>query len=301
MKAVNVKYLELLNRAYDKYKDIDVIEKVPEPIENTTTGKLSQKSDKRCKVNKTKSKDKVGRKTKKLHDRKLFSPQEDQIIIDNLCHEDLTKSINILTKKLPRTYAGIQKRIEKLQSGNLRREHKQFTLDEDLMIIDSAVADLKNKGSLVNTQLHKKEDLSKTLGRHPESVFDRWESILKVWILQFHHKTLNLEIRPMLVNFLVDNFDSIEEIDWAKVLEVPEFAGHTIRSIKKLFHSNVMHRTARILDIKKSKLTIDQLAEVSRGFPVLGSVLNRNLIRQRKIIDYFQSCVEEQGIDVTIH
>ena len=88
MKPINTKYLELLNKTYDKYKNLDILER-PGAVDNNS-GKLREKSvDKRCnKINKYKSRETAdGRKTKKLHNRRLFSPAEDQIIIENLCHK----------------------------------------------------------------------------------------------------------------------------------------------------------------------------------------------------------------------
>ena len=103
MKTLNVKYLELLNRAYDKYKDIDIIEKPQAEVPATViiTGKISPKKIvQKCDIIKIETKKKNGRKTKKLHDIRPFSPQEDQIILETLRNNDVTMSINILKKKL---------------------------------------------------------------------------------------------------------------------------------------------------------------------------------------------------------
>ena len=119
----------------------------------------------------------------------------------------------------------------------------------------------------------------------------RWETKLKVWLLGYYSKTLNLDVRIMLANILADNFDSFSTIDWEQVSHYKEFSGHTDRSLRMLFFSNLAASASLNLNVVKSQLTLRQVAEFAevhyRGDNVMK--VSQNLqTRQMQIIEYFE-------------
>ena len=201
-----------------------------------------------------------------------------------------------LTKVLNRPYKSIQHRIEKLGTGSGRRRFRPFSLQEDFLIIDNALKSLKLCKSLEETQLHDYEDLAKSLDRQPKSVFERWNTQLKMWLLQYYQKTLNLEIRPMLINVLADNFDSIQSIDWDRVKRLPEFSGYTSNGLKRVFFTKIIHHIARQLEVERTEMTLDKLSEAAKDFKF--SNVNKSVIaRQKKIVEYFELHVKLDQVD----
>merc|ERR1711862_557448 len=91
-------------------------------------------------------------------------------------------------------------------------------------LIDEAIQHLKEGKSLrmVHFQNNSRcQVISLKLGRSFYSVCDRWNNKIKIWLLQYFNKTLNLEIRPVLANAVADNFESIEAIDWTFLTYIP--------------------------------------------------------------------------------
>ena len=98
---------------------------------------------------------------------------------------------------------------------------------------------------LQNTILPNSKELATRLNRNAWSIEQRWINQIKIWLLQYYKKTLNLEIRPMLANLLANHFQSYEDIDWKFVVTFPEFSGHTegsLRMLKRSDMSKVMSR-----------------------------------------------------------
>merc|ERR1712137_1515581 len=107
-------------------------------------------------------------------------------------------------------------------------------------------------GSLEETELDNYRDLAKNLSRGGVSVLARWNTQLQNWLLQYYQKNLNLEIRPMLISVLADNFESIQSIDWDWVKKIPEFSGYTLNSLKRVFNQ-ILHSIAQKLDIDSTE------------------------------------------------
>ena len=91
------------------------------------------------------------------------------------------------------------------------------------------------------------EALSQDLKRNAQNISRRWECNLKVWLLGYYSKTLNLEVRLMLANLLSEKFETVLSIDWDQVMVYKEFSGHTESSLRKLLHSDLMVPAIRSL------------------------------------------------------
>ena len=210
-----------------------------------------------------------------------------------------TKSAGIveLSKLLNRTYKSVHGRIEILATQTVSgRRERSFSLQEDFLIVDNALKSLKQCKSLEDTQLHDYEDLAKSLDRQGKSVFERWNTQLKMWLLQYYQKTLNLEIRPMLINVLALNFDSIKDIDWDWVKKVPEFSGYTSNGLKRVFFTKIIHHIARQLEVERTEMILAKLSEAAKDFKF--SNVNKSVLeRQKQVVDYFEMHVKLDKID----
>ena len=134
--------------------------------------------------------------------------------------------------------------------------------------------------------------------RHDQSVHRRWKANIRTWLLQYYAKTLNLEIRPMLSNFIADNFESEGSINWNYVLTaVPEFSGHTITSLRYLFASVIKNHASKKLNTPIEKLSLKQVAAFADENYKQRKLRKRVEKRQHDLIEYFESLVKLNKID----
>jgi len=300
MKPVLVsKYVDLLNKAYSKYRDVKVIYRAA-GRETCNSNFFSNNHESSASENKNKRRSKDtpfdSKKNKGLMSAVHFNPNEDLIILEALKKEkDIGVVIRKLKIELNRSYRSIQHRIVKLQSGSSRRETKTFSLAEDLKIIDNAVESIRSGQTLFRCEIAKVDDLAVNLDREAKSINSRWNLILRPWLLQFFKKTLNLDIRPMLINHLAANFTSIRDIDWKTIEKMPEFSGHTIESIKNIFLKSIHLPLSRLLKIPRTEVTLRQLADASKSYH-FSQITKQKKVRQKEIIDYFVSLVSSHNL-----
>ena len=223
---------------------------------------------------------------------KTFVEKEDKVLRKAI-RQGKEGNIVLLARKLNRSRASVRDRIEKIKTGVYTREYKAFTLQEDLVIIDAAVEHFSQVKSIKKTNLLNHKQTAESLQRNSRSVYHRWEKILKVWLLSHQSKTLNLDVRLMLANVLVDNFDSISSIDWGQVSNCKEFSGDTEVSLRGLFFAYMMKNAAEHFKVDRSKLTLRQVAEAAEVAYSSGNVMRvsgKIEERQIKIIEYFEKC-----------
>ena len=229
-----------------------------------------------------------------------FTPEEDKILLEAMSSgEEL--NFTKLAKKMNRDRTSVKHRVDKLKlsGGVSTKTSPRYNLQEDLKIIDSAVENLKIFVKLDDTPLKDAKDLAESFRRKTESVGERWEVILKIWLKSYYTKTLNLNIKVMLANVVADNFENIDSIDWNFVKSFKEFSGHTLVSIRNTFFKNIYETAKRHSKDDKTKLTLKEIAEDAavtycqenaRKIPV--SILKR----QTEVIEYFEKKVNELGI-----
>lgn len=286
---VNEKYVMLLNKTYDKYKDVSILRRVEEKeseekeetfVKDSSHAKYLhnkfQESPDSNLDDKAKTKNggilrrewkKAYRSNPQLYKTKRFTPDEDKIIVQTMrSAKNKSEGLLELKKVLNRPYRSIAHRIEKLETGSVQVVFKLFSREEDFLIIDNSLQSLKLSKSISATQLVDREELAKSLNRNEKSVFNRWNYKLKVWLLSFYQKTLNLEIRPMLINVLAENFYSIRDINWDWVLKIPEFSGYTSISLRRVFFIIRIVRMAERLKINRTEMTLQTIAETEFKF-----------------------------------
>ena len=153
MKKLNEKYVLLLQKSYEKHKNLSVIEiSNKDAKEDLRRGEISDAAslkDYHKVTQKSKSKTRVTCNPKKKNECKnqqvkhpminRFTPEEDEFLSDairNGKHKNYKKLASLMNRK----YASVRLRILKLLSSS--KENKKrlpFTLTEDLSIIDAAI------------------------------------------------------------------------------------------------------------------------------------------------------------------
>merc|ERR1711874_185265 len=103
------------------------------------------------------------------------------------------------------------------------------------------------------------------------------------------------DIRRILVDFLLkENASFIQDIDWQKLLNLPQFSGQTKRSVTECFRLMVL-RTSRHLGCEQDKVNITDIANHinAKANP---ANMNNSLVlsgkkaeRQNKIIKFYKS------------
>ena len=166
-----------------------------------------------------------------------------------------------------------------------------------MLIIDKGVDALLVEGKPLQEATVKDSEfiqLGQLLQRSRMSIRTRW-TYLKTWLLCYYNKTLNLDIRPMLVNVLADNFESEDAVDWDFVLKFPEFCGHSIQSLRHMLH-NYFQVVSSNMKISRIDLTLKQVSKFTKENYKPRKVPQRVEKRQQEIIKYFEEMVKSKGI-----
>ena len=185
-----------------------------------------------------------------------------------------------------------------LKTKKTRLHHVFFTLLDDKAIIDAAVESVKKVGNISKANIKNKKEIATKLSRSKYNVSSRWKYTLKPWIMCYHAKTLNLDIRIMLATFVAENFNTVYDIDWEKVLERPEMAGHNVGSIKRVF-SRMTHVAASHLHKTVDEVSLSEVAEdANRSYSQLNvrKIPETTKKRQMEIIEYFELVIKPDNI-----
>ena len=309
---IDLKYVQLLNKTFEKYKKIDVVfnshsvkvVKIHEECaQNTKHQIVPNILRKRFETSESSSRAQAREyRKRKTSSHKPFLAAEDEVLLEILNKTPPGEKVRYsvvceLVKKLGRNDHSIVGRMRKLRKGNPNREKKPFLVHEDFMIIDEAFKNLLDCKSLQNTVLPNSKELAVTLNRNAWSIEQRWINQIKIWLLQYFKKTLNLEVRPMLANLLVNHFKSYEDIDWKFVMTFPEFSGHTEGSLRMLFYSKMINYTMRHLKLKRSEITLENIAEDAKiNYANTSAVTKPVEKRQKELIEYFEKLVDKHKI-----
>eukprot|EP00092_Neocalanus_flemingeri_P090026 GFUD01114000.1.p1 GENE.GFUD01114000.1~~GFUD01114000.1.p1 ORF type:complete len:246 (+),score=59.16 GFUD01114000.1:64-738(+) len=210
-----------------------------------------------------------------------------------------------LAKELNRTYKTISVRIEKLKTGKTWREVRQYTLTEDLVIIDAVLKELK-ANSLEKLDLPSYREwktIGDQIGRQERHVKFRWEYYLKPWLLQHFSGTLNLDIRRMLANYLADHFEDVDSVNWLSVASRTEFAGQTQISLR-FRYVQLFNKTKEKMKGSGEEVTLKHIADITNKQFKESRFIRSNektLTRQKKIIDYFEKYVGDNKLTFTLY
>jgi len=112
--------------------------------------------------------------------------------------------------------------------------------------------------------------------------------------LQYFSGTLNLPIETILLNFISQQYGD-GDIDWEEVIKVPEFVGHTMFTIRKLYQK-LKNGACRKYKININDIKVQDLLRYTQD------KRKRNLskskeARNKHIIDYFAKRIEQLRIN----
>jgi len=312
---VNPKYVAMLNKAYEKYSKIEVINSTfehlkysPHNDELMVEVDQSKKISKCGRISKTNGKTKndnmkKAQKFRNNYGHKRYSEEENKILkkfLENNPDFDLNKSAKIteLTQILPgRRFDSIKLQIRAIRLGLVvsRVVRKAYSLTEDKLIIDEAIRNLKLCKSLREVSLKNSIEFFKSFDRSPKTICERWEAFIKCWLLQYYNKNLNQEVRPMLVDLIHRNFDSLSSIDWEFIASHKEFSGYTIIALKRL-HQTFIDRGAKFYNKRSYELSMKEIANYADYF--LNKKLRTQPTREKRKMDciaYFEEKISEQN------
>jgi len=313
MRELNLKYVELLKKTYEKYKDVDYLslsKKAPEDEEprgqliifDNLEEKIKKSNKRKQTIEKPKTSDEVKRRRGKIVLKKpqQFLQHEDDIILQAIKKSDDGKvSATELSKILNRRYASVEARIKKLLlTGDPKLRPKKFSFEEDKMIIDLVLDKLKKHNKPLEEVVKFPTDiigLAPILKRTHQSIYERWRIVLLNTILSYYRKTLNLDVKSMLIRFVSDNFESQTSIDWDLVLEQPEFVGKTDSHIKKTYYG-LLYKTSKELNINKNDVSLQQLAKHVLNQELSKPLSEKRRRRQLDMIQYFEKQCSLRGL-----
>jgi len=232
-----------------------------------------------------------------------FTPEEDRLIYEAI--ELYGDSLNFLTlaKKLGRDSKSVMNRVDKLKTGESRKIFRQYSLAEDIFIMEAVLKHLSGN-SLESLSLHKDSEwvrIGKEIGR-PRGTRQRWEFSLKPWLLQHFSGTLNLDIRRMLANYLAEHFEDINSVDWGQVSKKPKFAGHSQASLRNVF-SYLFKLTKEKLKVDSGEVSLENVADFANEAyreNAARKPSENKLKRQEEVISFFETYIQKFNIEFRI-
>jgi hypothetical protein len=217
-----------------------------------------------------------------------WSKEEDNFLLEAIAEFGDQINFQTLGEKLKRNMESVRSHVKMLKSGRTYGNYPRYTLMEDQVLIDAALKHLPDC-SVDQIKLSDSDVTEAKLGRHESSWSQRWDKYLKPWLLQHYAGTLNLDIRRMLANYIAENFQDVDQVDWADVARRPKFAGHTTGSLRVLFF-NILYRGAKQGMPDGSKVTPNDVADYTNAKFKEGKMKGTKqgtIVRQNNIVDYF--------------
>jgi len=189
-----------------------------------------------------------------------WSKEEDAYLLEAIAKFGDQINVQTLGEKLKRNVESVRSRVKSLKSGALTYgQYQPYTLLEDQLLIDAALKHLPDC-ALDQVKLTDSDGSEALIGRHVSSWSMRWDNYLKIWLMQHYSGTLNLDIRRMLANYIAENFQDVDHVDWADVARKPKFAGNTTVSLRCLFF-NTLYRSTKKEMPDGSKVTPKDVAD----------------------------------------
>jgi len=317
---------KLLKKSFNKYQNIDKVE--PVQVRKASKPAINDeevvKIDSKCKNSKVKetrpargvapknienkeiNKSGLMKKGKRMVTKRNFTKEEDKMILEAYRSAGLSDTnkrapngfLKDLGLKLKRKGYSISTRHTLLKTKKSRLHHVLFTLLDDKAIIDAAVESVKKVGNISKANIKNKNEIATKLSRSKYNVSDRWMYTLKPWIMCYHAKTLNLDIRIMLATFVAENFNTVYDIDWEQVLERPEMAGHNVGTIRFVF-GQMTQAAASHLQKRRDEVSLSEIVEDAKRSDAklnVRKISEATKKRQMEIIEYFESVIKPNNI-----
>ena len=321
---VSAKYVNLLSQCYEKYKSLSAVDvhlnPRPKSLKSEVRNEISMQLRKNISVSQEKkkmvenSKPLLRRKRKilvsnsckqKLHlhnfarEVKHFTEAEDKQIIKALGKSKKKHlMISELCKELNRPYHSVRDRVRRFKIKRVKRYQRQkFDIQEDKVILDEVLKYIHEE-KLREIPLPNPKHLSHLMKRGETSLKTRWQYYLKPLILQFYSNSLFSDYRQDLMKFVAENFESVDQIDWVRVIQESSIPGHTDSSLKYQFYVFLRVLRGRNL-ITKNESSLQALNDAAKEYFQSTRFRNSKTGRENTIqaITHFVTYVRSRGID----
>ena len=190
--ALAMKYM--MKVAPELVKELQEKQKVPEVAATLEEVVKAYKPRKRRTVNQKKEAGEKG--VKSGFKRRNFTPEEDAVIKEAIADGEI--NFAKIARQVNRTVPSIHNRVRWLKrTGGVKLGTKQYTLTEDLIILETLVLPRMKKTKLSKIVLFNNnqdiKELTEQLNRgRVDMIIQRWKKILQPILLQHYSGTLNL-------------------------------------------------------------------------------------------------------------
>ena len=180
---------------------------------------------------------------------------------------------------------------------------KRFSVQEDLLLLDEVILGMDvSKLSCIRTfPTSIATKVAKDTGRSHRTIRLRWEILLLPFLLQHFTGTTGFRVERMLTSLIAEKFRDSKGIDWPEIVnQHPEFAGHTARSLSRIFHK--VHSNAKTVKGVDS-LSLQEVADYASAVYQPGKERKESpaqAAHREAIISYFKRRVAELGINVVL-
>jgi len=235
-----------------------------------------------------------------------FSAEEDsrtRLAVEN--GEDYRK----VAIELGRDVTSVRTRMNRLRIySESNRKQREFTAEEDFLILDKIIPRLKFKklstsGFLLTSDLM---ELATESHRNHGSVRERWEGTLQPWLLQNFTSTSGFRVDVMLANLVMEKLGkdrmviARRELDWGELVEQnKEFAGHTNRSLRRVY-DGIINRAEKKNSSTRATMTLKDVADYAIEFSSIARRKEKASREERRelIVSYLKSKMMEHKIKV---
>ena len=199
-----------------------------------------------------------------LDRRVVFTENDDKRIMEYMSNEANTDSSPYasLSRMLGLRRESIRTRyVRILRPGSKKGDGEEFTVDENREIMQTIFKENKNALNHNYSELDQVWiKLSTKLNRRPFNLYQHWEDPIRPHIMMFEHGMENVDFRPILIDYCVDNnIIFCNEANWTEIAEDVRFRGttpHYLRRLYKNLMSNFKTKNPGIRDSEVTSLAI---------------------------------------------
>ena len=187
-----------------------------------------------------------------------FTAEENKIILQFVEAEG--KKWSKLAVLLARTQAGVIKRRHETLTGDSKEVNVGYTVEEDKIVLTEVFS--VNRSILKNGQIKigQFKKIGAKLERPHFNVYQHWKQVLEPMLLRHHAGTLHVDVRTLLVDYLVEqNLNFSQDIEWRELSKLPQFAGTTPRLLQSLFNSLKSKTSNKFPEKSKGELTTESV------------------------------------------
>jgi len=187
----------------------------------------------------------------------FFSPEEDQIITQFVEKEG--RKWAALAKRLERSARAVKERYE-VMTNEYEVKDSQFTAGEDEIIICEVFNANKNILMEKNITTEDWKRIGKKLGRNHLHVQQRWSTCLEPTLTRHHAGTLNMDIRKVLLEHLLENnMQFAQDVDWKELAMLPKFAGATSQYLHRKWQDMRTSTRRNYPELSEDKLNTEEI------------------------------------------